>query len=165
MKPFPPHAVQVTYKSPLGRIHLLASENALLGLWFDRQDYFPALKAFAKATSHPVLDPALMQLEAYFLGRRKQFSLPLDLSFGTPFQQSVWRALQTIAPGKTSSYGAIASAIGRPAAVRAVGGAIGRNPISIVVPCHRIIGNDGRLTGYAGGLPRKIALLQLESTF
>ncbi|NBT91502.1 MAG: methylated-DNA--[protein]-cysteine S-methyltransferase, partial [Betaproteobacteria bacterium] len=84
---------------------------------------------------------------------------------GTPFQQSVWNALQEIAPGQTSSYGAIAQTIGKPSAARAVGAAVGRNPWSIIVPCHRVLGAGGALTGYAGGLDRKIALLQLESVF
>jgi methylated-DNA-[protein]-cysteine S-methyltransferase len=90
------------------------------------------------------------------------FDLPLDLSGGTPFQQSVWQALLSIAAGQTRRYGELASQIGRPAAVRAVGAAIGRNPLSIVVPCHRVVGADGSLTGYAGGLDRKAALLERE---
>jgi methylated-DNA-[protein]-cysteine S-methyltransferase len=88
--------------------------------------------------------------------------LPLDLSAGSPFQQAVWQALLAIPRGNTTSYGVLSSRIGRPTALRAVGGAIGRNPLSIVVPCHRVIGSNGSLTGYAGGLDRKIALLQLE---
>ena len=91
------------------------------------------------------------------------FTLALDWTGGTTFQQSVWQGLRAIPAGTTCTYGAIAQAIGKPAAVRAVGGAIGRNPLSIVVPCHRVIGSNGQLTGYAGGLPRKVALLQLES--
>jgi methylated-DNA-[protein]-cysteine S-methyltransferase len=163
MQAFDPHALQSTYQSPLGRIHLLANSKALLGLWFEGQDHFPRLDAFASASAHPVHDLACAQLHEYFLQQRQAFSLPLDYSVGTDFQQAVWRQLASIAPGQTSSYAAIARAIGNPSAVRAVGGAIGRNPLSIVVPCHRVIGSDGRLTGYAGGLPRKIALLQLES--
>jgi methylated-DNA-[protein]-cysteine S-methyltransferase len=103
------------------------------------------------------------QLDAYFLQQRQVFSLPVDYSVGTAFQQAVWRQLTLIAPGQTTNYAAIALAIGNRAAVRAVGGAVGRNPLSIVVPCHRVIGSNGAMTGYAGGLPRKIALLQLES--
>ena len=163
MKPFDPLAVQSTYRSPLGRIHLLANERALLGVWFEGQDHFPALDSFPSVTTHPVHDMAHTQLHEYFLQRGHGFSLPLDYSVGTKFQQAVWRQLTAIAPGKTLSYAAIAQAIGRPSAVRAVGAAIGRNPLSIVVPCHRVIGSNGQLTGYAGGLPRKIALLQFES--
>ena len=91
--------------------------------------------------------------------------MPLDLSGGTAFQQAVWQALLTIATGSTTSYGSISKSIGNAAAVRAVGAAVGRNPISIIVPCHRVLGADGALTGYAGGLDRKIALLRLESPF
>jgi methylated-DNA-[protein]-cysteine S-methyltransferase len=163
MQTFDPHAVQSTYQSPLGKIHLLANAHALLGLWFEGQDHFPALDTFKSVTTHPVHDMAHAQLQEYFSQQRPSFSLPLDYSVGTDFQQAVWRQLTAIAPGQTSSYAAIAKAIGKPAAVRAVGGAIGRNPLSIVVPCHRVIGGKGQLTGYAGGLPRKIALLQLES--
>lgn len=165
MKPFDPQAVRSTYQSPLGTIHLLANAHALLGLWFEGQDHFPALGTFKTVTTHPVHDMARAQLGAYFLQQGHFFSLPLDYSIGTDFQQAVWRQLTAIAPGTTSSYAAIAQAIGKPAAMRAVGGAIGRNPLSIVVPCHRVIGSKAQLTGYAGGLPRKIALLQLESAF
>lgn len=163
MKPFDPQATQSTYQSPLGTMHLLANAQALLGVWFEGQDHFPALDAFAKATTHALHARAHAQLQEYFSQQRTSFSLPLDYSVGTDFQQAVWRQLTAIAPGQTRSYAAIAQAIGQPAAVRAVGGAIGRNPLSIVVPCHRVIGSKGELTGYAGGLPRKIALLQLES--
>ena len=165
MKSFDAHAVQSTYQSPLGTIHLLANAHALLGLWFEGQDHFPALDDFASSTTHPVHAMAHTQLGEYFSQQRKAFSLALDYGVGTDFQQAVWRQLTAIAPGTTSSYAAIAHAVGKPAAVRAVGGAIGRNPLSIVVPCHRVIGSNGQLTGYAGGLPRKIALLQLESAF
>ena len=165
MKPFDSQAVQSTYQSPLGTIHLMANAHALLGLWFEGQDHFPALDDFASNTSHPVHAMAHVQLREYFSQERQAFSLPLDYRVGTDFQQAVWRQLGKIAPGQTRSYAAIAQAIGRPLAVRAVGAAIGRNPLSIVVPCHRVIGSNGQLTGYAGGLPRKIALLQLESAF
>jgi methylated-DNA-[protein]-cysteine S-methyltransferase len=105
---------------------------------------------------------AVKQLSEYFAGRRAAFELPLDLRGGTAFQQSVWQALLHIPSGATSSYGALSTLIGKSAAVRAVGAAVGRNPLSVVVPCHRVLGSDGSLTGYAGGLPRKSALLQLE---
>ena len=153
------------YPSPLGRIVLAASHTGLAGLWFEGQQHFPpgldALPLVA-ASSHPVLREAAAQLAAYFAGDCSEFDLPLDLSGGTAFQQSVWQALLAIGAGETASYGEIAARIGNPAAMRAVGAAIGRNPVSIVVPCHRVIGSGGALTGYAGGLACKIALLKLE---
>ena len=109
-----------------------------------------------------MLRKADAQLDEYFAGTRTRFDLPLDLQGGTAFQQSVWQALLAIPRGGTTSYGALSQRIGQAAAVRAVGAAVGRNPLSIVVPCHRVLGADGSLTGYAGGLERKSALLQLE---
>jgi methylated-DNA-[protein]-cysteine S-methyltransferase len=103
-------------------------------------------------------------LAEYFEGKRHAFDLPFDLSGGTLFQQSVWRALLQIGFGQTSTYGNISQKIGNPKAVRAVGSAVGRNPLGIIVPCHRVLGGDGSLTGYAGGLARKTALLRLEAT-
>ncbi|WP_309678317.1 methylated-DNA--[protein]-cysteine S-methyltransferase [Polaromonas sp.] len=111
---------------------------------------------------HPILKLAMQQLDDYFAGRRARFEVPLDLSHGTAFQQSVWQALLTIAQGDTASYGEVSARIGKPSAVRAVGAAVGRNPVSIIVPCHRVMGAGGALTGYAGGLDRKAALLKLE---
>ncbi|SFH57409.1 methylated-DNA--[protein]-cysteine S-methyltransferase [Pisciglobus halotolerans] len=110
------------------------------------------------------LKPFQQQLEEYFTGKRTVFDLPLDVS-GTPFQISTWEALKEIPFGETKTYGEIATAIGNPKAVRAVGTAIGSNPISIIVPCHRVIGKDGRLTGYGNGLPMKKRLLMLEDVF
>jgi methylated-DNA-[protein]-cysteine S-methyltransferase len=112
-------------------------------------------------TRHPVLVETARQLREYFAGRRKAFTLTLDPA-GTPFQRKVWNALLTIPFGETRSYGQIARQIGSPAAVRAVGAANGRNPISIVTPCHRVIGSTGRLTGFAGGLDAKAYLLASE---
>ena len=111
---------------------------------------------------HPVLQEVSRQLTDYFAGRRTQFDVPLDLAYGTAFQQSVWQALLKIPQGGTASYGELSARIGKPAAVRAVGAAVGRNPVSIIVPCHRVMGAGGALTGYAGGLERKSALLRLE---
>jgi methylated-DNA-[protein]-cysteine S-methyltransferase len=102
------------------------------------------------------------ELAEYFAGQRHAFDLPLNLECGTAFQQAVWHALLAIPYGSTSSYGELSSAIGKPSAVRALGAAVGRNPFSIVVPCHRVIGAKGALTGYAGGLERKAALLKIE---
>ncbi len=150
-------------RSPLGLVTLAATGHGLAGVWFEGQRHHPDTGPWPRHDDHPVLRAAARQLDQFFAGQRRRFDLPLDLLGGTPFQQSVWRALLQIEPGSTSSYGAIGHTIGRPAAVRAVGAAVGRNPISIIVPCHRVLGADGSLTGYAGGLQRKAALLALES--
>ena len=160
---YPPHTVQALHDSPLGPIILAISHDALCGLWFDDQRHQPDTSAWPQTPDHPVAKQARTQLDEYFAGQRTAFDLPLSLSGGTAFQQAVWRALLHIPSGATRSYGALSADIGRPGAVRAVGGAVGRNPVSILVPCHRVIGASGALTGYAGGLERKIALLQLES--
>ena len=115
-----------------------------------------------KNTAHPLLIKAKKQLQEYFNGKRTQFTLPIEFE-GTAFQQKVWDALLSIPYGKTVSYSDIAKKIKKPSASRAVGMAIGRNPLSIIVPCHRVIGANGTLTGYAGGLPNKAFLLELES--
>jgi methylated-DNA-[protein]-cysteine S-methyltransferase len=141
---------------------LAATERGLAGAWFEAQRHMPDCGAWRHEPQHPVLRTAVAQLQAYFAGERTTFDLPLDLDGGTAFQQSVWRALLTIPRGTTTSYRRVSEQAGRPAATRAVGAAIGRNPLSIVVPCHRVVGSDGSLTGYAGGLERKRALLQLE---
>jgi methylated-DNA-[protein]-cysteine S-methyltransferase len=154
--------VQARYDSPLGPMIVAATDSGLAGLWFEGQRHLPDHSGWPHAPRHPVLVEAVAQLADYFAGRRTQFDLPLDLQGGTPFQQSVWQALLAIPPGGTTSYGDLSQRVGRPAAVRAVGAAIGRNPVSIVVPCHRVVGRDGSLTGYAGGLERKSALLALE---
>ncbi|MDM0028607.1 methylated-DNA--[protein]-cysteine S-methyltransferase [Variovorax saccharolyticus] len=148
--------------SPLGGITLAATDQGLAGTWFDQQRHWPDTRGWQTDDAHPVLRQAAAQLADYFAGRRDRFDLPLDLSHGTAFQQSVWRALLAIPAGKTTSYGALSAGVGNPAAVRAVGAAVGRNPISVIVPCHRVLGADGSLTGYAGGLERKTALLELE---
>ena len=158
--------------TPLGRLTLAASPAGLAGAWFEGQQHLPTELASDAVTgsasiwpaqpSHPVLVEAARQIGAYFDGTLSDFDLPLDLSAGTAFQQAVWQALLTLPRGRTCSYSALSERIGRPAAVRAVGGAIGRNPISLIVPCHRVIGAAGALTGYAGGLARKTALLQGE---
>ena len=144
---------------------LAAHQNHLVGVWFDGQKHHPDTASWQHSDMHPVLIASVEQLRQYFAGQRSRFDLPLDLSSGTDFQQQVWRELLRIAPGCPHSYGMLSQQIGQPSAVRAVAAAIGRNPISIVVPCHRVVGAKGALTGYAGGLDRKAALLQLESTF
>jgi methylated-DNA-[protein]-cysteine S-methyltransferase len=157
-----PLTVFTTWPSPLGDMTLAATPHGLSGVWFDGQRHEPNASAWRRDPAHPVLQAAIQQLGEYFAGQRTTFSLPLDLQAGTPFQQQVWQALLSIAPGATTSYGLLSVAIGKPAAVRALGAAVGRNPVSIVVPCHRVLGADGSLTGYAGGLERKTALLSLE---
>ena len=159
--------VQTRVPSPLGSITIAATAKGLAGLWFtENQRYLPleltGSAAWPEDANHPVLQQVSQQLGEYFAGRRSHFDVPLDLSCGTAFQQSVWQALQGIAPGEVISYGEVSRRIGKPAAVRAVGGAVGRNPVSIIVPCHRVMGSDGSLTGYGGGLERKTALLRLE---
>ena len=163
---FDPSIVQTSFQSPFGPMTLAATHAGLAGVWFDGQRHLPPELATPTSwpanTRHPVLKKTTEQLTQYFAGRRQVFDLPLDLSGGTAFQQSVWQALLTIKSGHTSSYGSISKSVGNAAAVRAVGAAVGRNPISIIVPCHRVLGADGSLTGYAGGLDRKTALLRLE---
>jgi len=149
--------------SPLGTLQLTAEDGALTGVHFPGQKHdCPRQPHWRRADDEPVLAAARTQLAEYFDGRRSDFDLPLAPR-GTPFQQAVWQALLAVPFGATSTYGAIAGAIGRPTAVRAVGAAVGANPIGIVVPCHRIVGADGSLTGYAGGLDRKTKLLALEA--
>lgn len=149
-------------QSPLGAVRLAATPQGLCGLWFLGQRHEPDASAWVVATDNPHLAQTSLELSQYFNHQRTDFSVALDLSAGTPFQQCVWQALLSVPFGKTSGYGALSAAMGRPSSARAVGSAIGRNPISIVVPCHRVIGADGSLTGYAGGLDRKTALLTLE---
>ena len=150
------------FDSPLGGITMAATDAGLAGVWFDQQRHWPDTTGWIAKDDHPALLEAGAQLRDYFAGRRESFDMKLDLSHGTAFQQSVWQQLLAIPTGATTSYGALSINVGNPAAVRAVGAAVGRNPISVIVPCHRVLGSDGSLTGYAGGLERKTALLQLE---
>jgi methylated-DNA-[protein]-cysteine S-methyltransferase len=152
---------QAVIDTPLGPLVALASDAGLMGLWFDRQRHAPGPLAADHDASQRWLAQARVQLAEYFAGRRRTFDVTLAPQ-GTPFQEAVWRRLTAIGFGETTSYGRIAEDVRRPLASRAVGAAVGRNPISILVPCHRVIGENGSLTGYAGGLPRKEALLQLE---
>jgi len=154
--------VRCHYESPLGTMTLAASHVGLAGVWFNGQKHMPDTSQWPLRNDHPVLQRALRELTQYFAGQRRQFDLPLDLGGGTVFQQQVWRGLLTINAGEILSYGGLSQRLGQSAAVRAVGSAVGRNPISIIVPCHRVVGADGSLTGYAGGLARKQALLELE---
>jgi methylated-DNA-[protein]-cysteine S-methyltransferase len=150
------------YDGPLGRMLLAATDRGLAGVWFEGQKHGPDSTGWPEDPRDPVLREAAAQLRAYFAGERDDFTLPLDLQGGTAFQQSVWSALREIPRGGTASYGQLARRLGRPQAARAIGAAVGRNPVSVVVPCHRVLGTDGSLTGYAGGLDRKTALLKLE---
>lgn len=150
--------------TPLGPLTLAATVRGLALAWFDGQAHRPEEVATPLQPGHEVLRHAEREFNDYFAGRRQEFTVPIDPA-GTDFQQRVWRALLQIPLGRLGSYGEIARQIGRPAAARAVGAAVGRNPIAIIVPCHRVVGSDGSLTGYAAGLPRKQALLKLEGTW
>ena len=154
-------SAQAHIDSPLGGMTLAATPAGLAGLWFDAQAHHPGPIEAPVDEQQPHIAQASEELAAYWLGTLTQFKVVLD-AHGTDFQRAVWQALCRISLGQLSSYGAIAQALGNPAAVRAVGAAVGRNPISIIVPCHRVVGRDGSLTGYAGGLQRKRALLDLE---
>jgi methylated-DNA-[protein]-cysteine S-methyltransferase len=153
---------QARIASPLGAIVLARTERGLAGAWFDAQKHHPGTIDAPERPDDPLLAATARQLGAYFAGAACEFDVPLDLH-GSDFQRAVWQALLRIAPGTTSSYGEVARALGVPAASRAVGAAVGRNPVSIIVPCHRVVGSAGALTGYAGGLDRKASLLRLEA--
>ncbi len=154
-------AAQCRIDTPLGPMRLAATTRGLAGAWFDGQAHHPGALDAPEQPQQRWLAQGAAELQAYLAGRRNAFSVPLDPQ-GTPFQQAVWQQLRAIPRGAVSSYGALAQALGRPQAARAVGAAVGRNPLSVLVPCHRVLGRDGSLTGYAGGLPRKQALLALE---
>ncbi len=152
-----------TMNSPVGTLTLIASERGLAAiLWEDDDPERVPQKPLERDETHPLLIETERQLTQYFAGELKTFSVPLDFA-GTDFQKKVWTALTTIPFGETRSYGEIAQQIGSPKAVRAVGAANGRNPISIIAPCHRVIGANGKLTGFAGGLKAKAFLLGIES--
>ncbi len=148
--------------SPVGKLKLVASEKGLVAiLWENDDPQRVRLNDLTEDASHPMIQMAEKQIQEYFNGNRKAFSIPLDMR-GTSFQKNVWEALLAIPFGETRTYGDLAKKLGAPAASRAVGAANGRNPISIVVPCHRVIGASGKLTGFAGGLETKAHLLGLE---
>ncbi len=168
-----PDELLATHTTPLGTVYIAVGDAGLRGLWFDGQKHFENQKNWQNThfVQHPwqsLLQKTQHWLDGYFSAVASKrlsfppFDGPLDLSGGTEFQQMVWRALLRIGSGQTATYGAVAASIARPSAVRAVGAAVGRNPISIVVPCHRVLGTNGALTGYAGGLHRKTALLTIE---
>jgi len=156
---------QAQLDSPLGPLLAAATSIGLAGLWFDGQAHHPGALDAPKDAHQPFIAMAREQLARYWRADGPaRFDMPLDAQ-GTPFQKAVWQALLQIPSGTTSSYGEVAQRAGAPRAVRAVGAAIGRNPLSIVIPCHRVLGRDGSLTGYAGGLARKQHLLQLEGAW
>jgi len=151
-----------TMQTPVGRLKLVAGDRGLAAILWEKEDPKHAgLIPLADDENHPVLLEAERQLGDYFAGKLETFSIPLD-PVGTAFQKEVWDALATIPFGETRSYAQIARQIGRPKAVRAVGAANGKNPLPIVVPCHRVIGSNGKLTGFAGGLEMKASLLEIE---
>lgn len=151
-----------TMLSPVGELKLVASDKGLAAiLWENDNPKRVRLNIMGEDKRHPILLETERQLQEYFAGKRKRFDVKMDFA-GTEFQRKVWRALLAIPFGETRSYGDIARQVGHPAAVRAVGAANGRNPISIIAPCHRVVGSTGKLTGFAGGLEVKARLLALE---
>jgi methylated-DNA-[protein]-cysteine S-methyltransferase len=151
-----------TIESPVGKLKLVASDKGLVAiLWENDSPRRVRLNEPVENKEHPVLVATERQLDEYFAGKRKAFSIALDMR-GTRFQKDVWEALLAIPFGETRSYGQLAKQLGNPRASRAVGAANGRNPVSIIVPCHRVIGSSGKLTGFAGGLGTKAHLLGLE---
>ena len=151
-----------TIDSPVGKLKLVASDDGLVAvLWENDNPRRVRLGESLEDESHPILIATQRQLDEYFAGKRNNFSVPLDMR-GTRFQKDVWAALRAIPFGETRSYGQLAKQLGNPRASRAVGAANGKNPLSIIVPCHRVIGSDGQLTGFAGGLNTKTHLLKLE---
>jgi methylated-DNA-[protein]-cysteine S-methyltransferase len=154
-------------ETPLGKIQAAARGNALTGLWFIGQKYFPiGTEAWSSKPEYPVFVSLRTWLDDYYAKKKPKVKIPLAPD-GTDFQQAVWKLLLEIPYGSTSTYGAIASQLaagGKKASAQAVGGAVGHNPISLLIPCHRVLGSDGSLTGYAGGLEKKRALLELEGS-
>jgi methylated-DNA-[protein]-cysteine S-methyltransferase len=149
-------------ESPVGKLKLIASDEALVEIrWQSDKPQRVRPEEPVEDANHPVLEKSEQQLNEYFAGKRKSFSIPLDMQ-GTPFQKNVWEALLAIPFGETRSYGDLAKLLGNPNATRAVGAANGRNPLPIIVPCHRVIGSSGKLTGFGGGLDTKARLLKLE---
>lgn len=149
------------YSSPLGQLIIAATERGVCGLYFEQHKYFAGPQGWLRNDAQPHLREAVAQLDEYFAGARATFDVALDMQ-GTAFQQAVWRELRALPFGVITSYADIARHIGKPSAVRAVGSAIGRNPVSIIVPCHRVLGASGALSGYAGGVERKRRLLEHE---
>jgi len=151
------------FQSPHGRMLLVADEKALASVSFAGQKYAPRVaRDWIRDGAHAPIAKAKRELAEYFAGRRRRFSVKLAPR-GTPFQRKVWQAIAGVGFGRTIAYAELARRAGRPGSARAAGAATGRNPIGVIVPCHRIVGSDGSLTGYAGGLAKKRALLALEA--
>jgi methylated-DNA-[protein]-cysteine S-methyltransferase len=153
-------ATHTTIDSPLGELTLVARDGVLSGLYFPGHWYMPTRDVFGVRAEHG-FEQAQEQLEEYFAGERTEFDLATTIA-GDDFQRRVWELIDRIPYGQTTTYGEMAQELGDPTLARQVGGAVGRNPLSIIVPCHRVVGKDGKLTGYAGGLDRKRSLLELE---
>jgi len=157
-----PLVAQVTIDSPLGPLQLAATAHGLAGAWFTDQAHHPGVLDAPDDPDNTFIQLATHELDAYWQDAAgSPFGVPLDPQ-GTEFQRAVWQALLDIPAGRSSTYSALALQIRKPQAMRAVGAAVGRNPLSILIPCHRVLGSDGSLTGYAGGLDRKVNLLQRE---
>lgn len=155
--------VYTAVDSPVGKLKLVASDNGLVAiLWEKEKPNRVRLGEMVEEPRHSVLVESVRQLKQYFAGKRNEFDIPLDMR-GTEFQRNVWGALLAIPLGETRTYAQIAKQLGNPTATRAVGAAIGRNPLSIIAPCHRVLGSSGKLTGFAGGLETKARLLEHES--
>lgn len=153
-------ATHTTIDSPIGELTLVASDGVLSGIYFPGHWHMPAPEVFGTRSAHG-FEPAQQQLGEYFAGERTEFELETTIA-GDESQRRVWELIGRIPYGQTTTYGEMARELGSPALAREVGAAVGRNPLSIVVPCHRVVGKDGKLTGYAGGLERKRFLLELE---
>ncbi len=147
--------------TPLGGILAAAEQGAIIGLWFEGQKYFPDISRWRENAASPLIVRCRKQLDEYFAGKRNRFDLPLA-PHGTTYQQRIWREIAAIPFGKTLTYAELAKRAGNGEAARAAGAATGRNPLSIVIPCHRVVGAKGALIGYAGGLDRKTKLLGFE---
>lgn len=150
-------------QSSLGLLLASIEDNQLRNIWFPGQKHEPSTETWQRDDQHPLFQQLAQQLQEYADGERDQFDLPLEPK-GTEFQQAVWQALQGIQYGELSSYGALAKQLGKPKASRAVGAAVGKNPLSILIPCHRVLGGNGALTGFASGLDMKRKLLTIESS-
>lgn len=149
------------FETPQGTMLVTATGKGLAGVYFKGQKHFPKKREWRRDARHPVLRQARRELMEYFAGKRQRFDVALDPQ-GTVFQRSIWKAISKVGFGRTLTYGELAQRAGHAGSARAAGAATGRNPLSIIVPCHRIMGSGGSLTGYAGGLGRKRALLSLE---
>ena len=151
------------FESPQGTMIITATPKGLAGVYFKGQKHFPKRREWKRDARHPVLRKARRELMEYFAGKRARFEVALDPQ-GTDFQRSVWKQIAKVGFGKTLTYGELAKRAGHPGSARAAGAATGRNPIGIIVPCHRIMSANGSLSGYAGGLALKRALLRMESS-